>query len=90
MIHFPISDVSMLNFKKNFVAEFFFFFYLTGNADKTLFVNPEHPGDVVVPEGVVGPTAQTGHTGPSTETTSDHKFKLFSSKLNINENKMTV
>ena len=58
----------MLNFKKTLLQIFIFFFYLTGNVDKTLFVNPDM-GDVVFPEGVVDPTAHTGPTSSSTETT---------------------
>ena len=71
--HNPFSHLWCLHVKlKNNLLQIFIFFYLTGNADKSLFVNPEDPGDVVLPEGVAGPTACTDPTGPSRHMAQHH------------------
>ena len=56
---------NLSNFKKGLLQKFTFFFYLTGKADRSLFVNPDDLGDAIVPDGMVGPTASTGSTGPA-------------------------
>ena len=50
----------MLNFKTSLLQIFIFSFYLTGNADKSLFVDPENPTDVILPDGAAGPSDPTG------------------------------
>ena len=54
---------------------FTFFFYLTGNANKSLIIDLEDHGDVVVPEGAVGPSSHSGPTHLARQMTLEHKFK---------------